>query len=108
MSKSENEQKWRELIQQRKDSGLSIKDWCNQNKVTFSTFKYWDNRLKKTDKDNIDWVKLRLIQEENNTPVAKPAPEPLILSIKNISISIPVSFDKKTLTELLSVLQEIC
>lgn len=43
---SENRQtEWIKLIEQQRQSGLSIEKWCRQNQVRPHTFHYWKRRL---------------------------------------------------------------
>lgn len=42
-----HEQKWMALIQERIDSGMTIKDWCRQKGININTYNYWCKRLRK-------------------------------------------------------------
>ena len=41
---------WTEMIQQRKESGLTVSHWCTENGVNIKTYYY---RLKKVRQDNV-------------------------------------------------------
>jgi len=41
----EKKLKWGQLILQQRKSGLSIRCWCQKNKVTVSSFYIWQDRL---------------------------------------------------------------
>jgi hypothetical protein len=56
MGKVRNEEKWREIIRKRVDSGLSMKVWCSQNNIKLSAFKYRDNKFKKAEKTSTGWT----------------------------------------------------
>ena len=36
-----NLSKWTALFQEQADSGLTIKEWCNQNSLSIRAFYYW-------------------------------------------------------------------
>ena len=37
--------KWKNLIEQQRQSGLSVDKWCLQNQIRSSTFQYWKDKL---------------------------------------------------------------
>lgn len=48
MQKSVSEDKrlkWKNLIEQQRQSNLSFNKWCEQNQVSPHTFRYWKERL---------------------------------------------------------------
>lgn len=43
---SEDKQlEWKNLIEQQRQSGLSVDKWCLQNQIRPSTFQYWKDKL---------------------------------------------------------------
>ena len=40
-----NEQIWKQRIQEMRSSGLSQKEWCQQNGIPVSTLRYWIRKL---------------------------------------------------------------
>ena len=43
---SENKQlEWKNLIEQQRQSDLSIEKWCQQNQIQSHTFHYWKDKL---------------------------------------------------------------
>lgn len=36
---------WQERLQQQKDSGSTINDWCAQHQLSVPTFYYWQKKL---------------------------------------------------------------
>ena len=34
---------WAGIIKEQKESGLTVKDWCNQNGITKDAYYYWVN-----------------------------------------------------------------
>ena len=60
---------WSSRIADQKASGLSIRQWCDQNNVSFHKYNYWKHQLKETLVDQVipDIVPLAL-------PAAPPGP----------------------------------
>ena len=41
----EKKLKWKNLIEQQRQSGLSIEKWCRQNQIVPHVFHYWKDKL---------------------------------------------------------------
>jgi transposase-like protein len=41
----EKKLKWQTLVEQQRQSGLSIEKWCQQNQIHPSTFHYWKDKF---------------------------------------------------------------
>ena len=41
----EKKLKWKNLVEQQRQSGLSVDKWCLQNQIRPSTFQYWKDKL---------------------------------------------------------------
>lgn len=41
----EKQLEWKNLIAQQRQSGLSVKKWCQQNQIRPTTFLYWKEKL---------------------------------------------------------------
>ena len=42
---------WKSRIEQYRTSGLSAKEWCNENQVSIHAMKYWITKLNKNSND---------------------------------------------------------
>ncbi len=73
-----NLSKWTALFQEQADSGLTVKEWCNQNSLSIHAFYYWKRIAKETYVSSI-------------------MPEIVPLPIENLqpSVSDPVSIEDK-------------
>jgi hypothetical protein len=60
----EKKQKWEKLILQQKKSGLSIRCWCQKNKVTVSSFYIWQDRLFPKSLDRSSFKELSAVREK--------------------------------------------
>ena len=45
MAKDEKAILWSERIQELRSSGLTVKDWCLEHKISYSTMGYWLRKL---------------------------------------------------------------
>ena len=105
------EQLWRDRIEECRQSGLSVKQWCLQNELRNTSYHY---RVKK--------FKLREQQEAGNNTFAEVVLLPenknsmketwlikaeFSLSVGDYSIGIPEGFNANTLAELVKVLRKL-
>ena len=44
---------WTTLIQEQSRSGLTVKDWCMQNNISFHAYNYWKHILKESVVDSV-------------------------------------------------------
>ena len=54
---------WLLIFQQRNQSGLSVRKWCDSNQISYDKYKYWEKKLlRKTDSESrvspMDFVEL--------------------------------------------------
>jgi hypothetical protein len=45
MNREENQKYWERLIHNQMESGLSQKQWCEENNIKIGTFKYWKYKI---------------------------------------------------------------
>lgn len=103
---------WRDRIKECRQSGLSVKAWCQQNGLKSSAYYYWVKRFKVSEQqeatDNNTFAEVILLpQSQSNSQNALPLKAELSLSFGNYSISIPNGFDPETLAEIVKVLQKL-
>ena len=69
-----NLQRWAELFADQKASGLTIRQWCEQNDCSFHKFNYWKHELKEQMTDQLvpDLVRLP-INSPSSVPLAVPS-----------------------------------
>lgn len=56
--------KWKSLIEEQRQSGLSIKKWCQQKNLISNTFHYWKNRLSSKELQASSFVELKVKQPD--------------------------------------------
>lgn len=42
-------EEWRAIFNQRVQSGLSVRKWCNRNNFKYDTYKYWEKKIRTLD-----------------------------------------------------------
>ena len=63
MSTKFTDDEWLLIFQQRTQSGLSVRKWCDSNQISYDKYKYWEKKLlRRTDPERIvspmDFVEL--------------------------------------------------
>ncbi len=56
--------KWKNLIEEQRQSGLSIKKWCQQQNLVPNTFHYWKSRLLSRELQASSFVELKVKQPD--------------------------------------------
>jgi hypothetical protein len=60
-SLSENKKlKWKSLIEEQRQSGLSIKKWCQKQNLIANTFHYWKDKLFPKELQTSSFVELKV------------------------------------------------
>lgn len=106
------EHKWKEMFEEYKQSGLSIKAWCLKNGLKNTTFKYWINKFNKSEKEvlasDTNFVEVLLPSSNiNNKTLSESSASTLTLSYSSYSIGIADGFNPETLAELMKVLKKL-
>lgn len=63
MSKSLSENKrleWKRLVEEQRQSGLSIQKWCQQQHLASNTFHYWKGKLSSKELQPSSFVELKV------------------------------------------------
>ena len=132
------EQKWFDLIQEARSSGLSDRTWCLQNNVPPSTFYYHIHKLRNkvidlpASRSTIvpeahEIVKLEVLDEgklpavssyEEELTIAQNTPTPVVESgcpeatarihMKNVCVDISNSASEQIIRSVISALRQIC
>jgi hypothetical protein len=70
--------KWAALIKEQSSSGLTIKEWCLRNNVSFHAYNYWKHQLKETVVDSVLPDIVPLPQVPVTIPAQHVKPDPLV------------------------------
>ena len=93
MNPNAKQKKWQRIITKWRESGLSQKQFCQENGINVSTFYFYKKKLKKIS-PFVELSPVKLVPENIS----------IHLNSRNISISIPNSFCENTLLRLLKTL----
>ena len=105
IAKIKNEVKlkrWAEMVQSRNESGLTVSEWCRQNGVNLKTYYYRLKRVRQALCDNLEQHDIvPVLPKEEPDPSA----EKIEISVGDVKITLPDSFNTETLRRLLVVLK---
>ena len=93
---------WAEMIQQRKESGLTVSQWCTENGVNIKTYYY---RLKKVRQAMCKKTERHDIVPVCESEEEKINSERIEIYAGELRISLPDNFNEETLQRLLGVLK---
>ena len=87
---------WKERISDQRTSGLTIKQWCKNHRVSIQQFYYWKKRVTETNSERLSFVEL--VEEQKDG---------INIECGNLKIRLEKGFDAVTLRDCLSVLRKI-
>ena len=106
-------QEWTVRFADQKASGLTVRQWCEQNKLSFHTYNYWKHLFKEEVVDQAlpDIIPLSLpVLSDSGSSLETTAPEmcsirsngsSIKLQINGVSIEIDASVSEEFLTKLI-------
>ena len=93
---------WTQRIEERKNSGISVKNWCRENGVSEKTYYYWQRRI------------FRGAQGDSSPEFAElhgsgfRAPTVASLEMAGVSVQVYAGADEQTLHALFRALSSPC
>jgi hypothetical protein len=96
MDRELNKQKWQDAIENQRSSGLSQKQWCQENEINLHNFRYWVRRLKtiETESDEVRWVSL---DSDTVSDIVK-------ITVGKATVEVRRQTDRQLLSEVLGIL----
>ncbi len=84
--------KWAALIKEQSSSGLTIREWCSRNNVSFHAYNYWKHQLKETVVDSVlpDIVPLPQVPVTIPAQHAKPDSFPASYNSRDLRVPSPM------------------
>ena len=64
--------KWAALFKDQSDSGLTVRQWCDQNNYTIHAYNYWKHILKETALKNVEIQEIVPIMQPSANEVSLP------------------------------------
>ncbi len=104
---------WEIKVQQWLSSGKSVKVWCEENQVIYTTFLGWRNRLKCNDSDKINSLKQNSLHSSSvgaHFTELKDKPKVcsgITLECEGVQIHLLAEFDPAILRKCLNVLRGV-
>ena len=102
VKKEVKQAQWAEMVRRRNESGLTVTDWCRQNGINLKTYYYRLKRLRQAVCNEIEQHDIVPVKPIAGT---EPTSEKIELSVGDVKISLPDSFNEDTLKRLLGVLR---
>ena len=108
MTHRKNRQQWRKIINEQRQSGLSIVGFCREQGIREKRFHYWKRRLKVSSGPPQPAEVLDTDSSFIEMSFDNPDEIPTVITLRHGRLSIELfrDFDKTCLTQILSVLEE--
>lgn len=93
---------WTEMVKRRKESGLTVREWCKENEVNQKTYYYRLKRIRQAvcnELEKHDIVPVELFKDMQKES------EKIEITVGDIKISLPDNFNEDTLRRLLGVMR---
>lgn len=84
-----NYQKWSEIIEECRNSGIQVSKWCKEKDVSLRQYYYWQNKICKKVSENLPALK-----EKNNSidiPTFTEIKMPSISEIREIALTVSIN-----------------
>lgn len=96
--------KWTNIVAAWENSGKRATEWCKQNKIKLTTFKYWKYKLQKADNISIEF---RELEHPAKQSVAAELDNPsgLIIKITDVNIEKTSNTDMNLLKNVIQVIK---
>ena len=101
---------WKQIINKRTKSGMSVSEWCKNNEISKDKYHYWNHKISKKQNPNNEMTFAEI------TPILSNAEEAIQNSdklddfqifFKSIQVTIPSNFNQTSLAGLMKVLNEL-
>ena len=104
---SSKERLWRSLIQRWRSSGLSVRAFCQQQRIAQPSFYVWRRTLAQRDAATVNFVPVRVTADSQASPTADGSAGAVELVLgAGRRLRVGPGFDGPTLTRLLALLEE--
>lgn len=96
--------KWANIVTAWENSGNKATEWCKQNKIKLTTFKYWKYKLQRADDISIEF---RELGHSSKAAIATELDNPsgLIIKITDVDIEITSNTDMNLLKSVIQTIK---
>lgn len=92
---------WKRVIEECHASGISIKSWCRQQGITYSSYQYWSKKLKNR---NQQWAQVQALPKAHLTK----GNAEIKIHCGKITIDIDDKVSLQLLADVLRVVNDLC
>lgn len=99
---------WEQRINERTKSGMSVSEWCKINEISKHKYYYWNNKINKNKKLDIETEFAEVTSIVSNPQEAEAnqcKSDDFQIFFKNIQVTVPSNFNQNSLEELMKVLK---
>lgn len=113
MKRDKKRNLWSERVSSYQASGLSAREWCEQNQISTSTFQYWVQKFRKevlshdSNNESTQWLSLE-VSDIKSKPSIPDATAGVRINIGSATIELSPGFDLNTLEDVVHVLRKQC
>lgn len=109
-STAEDLQLWEQRIKERVQNGMTIGEWCEKNGVSTHRYKYWNQRVRKSQKTGEETTFADITPIISSVDTA--SQNPVVTSdfqifFNSFQVRVPFNFNPNSLAELMKVLREL-
>ena len=97
---------WRAIFDQRIQSGLSVRQWCDQNSMKYDTYKYWEKKIRSFDHAAQTASEPAFVELPDLPQLINSVP-PIKIGYRDFQISIQPSADLKQISGVLKLLHSL-
>ena len=101
---------WVQCLEDCKNSGLSIRQWCSENNVKESSFHYWKRRFGEQTKETVSptvFAEIPVYPTQSMPQIRSHSEQMISVYYKEMYLKIPNSFQPEILLKVMQVLQQL-
>ena len=108
--RSEGPAQWRERLEQRRESGQSVRKWCEGIGIAYGTYKYWERKLTRGTEESTEGEVsfVEVIQTAKKRTEPEEAPYAYRIQVKDLYIEVGLSADPEQLGRIVERLRNPC
>ena len=111
MTTNENLLLWEQRINERTKSGMTVKEWCEKNRLSKHKYNYWNHKIitrKEKPVEEMAFTEITPILSESDNLISNSnKSDDFQILYKDIQVTIPSNFNQNSLAGLMKVLQEL-
>lgn len=109
VSEDENMLLWKQHIDERNKSGMTVKDWCEKNGLSKHKYNYWNHKIITKEKPIEEMVFTEvtpILSERSHLLSNSNKCDDFQILYKDMQVTVPSNFNKNSFAGLMKVLQE--